>query len=56
MFRAYVETELLEKIREYVNEVLALGDERFTAQIEQLTNQGVTAGRKGRPRQKVDGE
>ncbi len=55
LFKAHVGTEMLEKIRKGINKGLALGDERFSTQIEQLTNQRVTAGRKGRPRKAEDG-
>jgi len=50
LFKAHVETELLEEIRASVNKGLALGNERFKTQIESLTNQRVTARKSGQPK------
>ncbi len=50
LFKAHVETELLEEIRASVNKGLALGNERFKTQIESMTNQRVTARKSGRPK------
>lgn len=50
LFETRVETEMLEKIRTSVNKGLALGDESFATQIERLTSQRVTPGRRGRPK------
>ena len=52
LFRAHVGTELLTEIREGINKGLALGSEQFTSQIEELTNQRVTARKPGRPRKR----
>ena len=56
LFKAHVGTELLKEIRESINKGLALGSERFTLQIEELTNQRVTARKPGRPRKRNIGE
>jgi len=57
LFKAPVETELLKEMRVSINKGLALGNERFTSQIEALTNQRVTARKPGRPRKRgIDGE
>ena len=45
--------ELLKEIRESVNKGLALGSERFTAQIEALTDRRVTPRKAGRPKKIV---
>jgi putative transposase len=50
LFNAHVGTDLLNEIRENINKGLALGNERFTSQIEALTKQRVTARKPGRPR------
>lgn len=50
LFNAHVGTDLLKEIRESINKGLALGNERFTSQIEELTKQRVTARKSGRPR------
>ena len=50
LFNAHVETDRLKEIRENINKGLALGNERFTSQIEALTKQRVTARKPGRPR------
>lgn len=52
LFKAHVGTELLKEIRVSINKGLALGDERFTSQIETLTHQRVTARKPGRPRKR----
>jgi putative transposase len=39
LFKTHVGTELLKEIRESINKGLALGNERFTSQLEELTNQ-----------------
>ena len=54
LFRAHVEKELLEEIRVSVNKGLALGNERFTTQIEVLTNKRVTARKAGRPKKSTN--
>jgi len=45
-----METELLTEIRENLNKGLALGNELFTTQIENLTKRRVTARKAGRPK------
>jgi len=50
LFKAHVGPELLKEIRESINKGLALGNDRFTKQIEALTNKRVTARKPGRPR------
>jgi len=50
LFKAHIEAELLTEIRENINKGLALGDERFTTQIENLTKRRVTARKAGRPK------
>ena len=52
LFKAHVDSALLKEIRACVNKGLALGNERFTSQIEALTKQRVTARKPGRPRKK----
>ena len=56
LFEEHVETEVLKEIRESINKGLALGNERFTSQIEELTNQRVTARKPGRPRKRNSDE
>ena len=51
---AHVNAELLKEIRESVNRGLALGNERFTAQIEALTDGRVTSRKAGRPKKIVE--
>ena len=47
--------ELLKEIRESVNKGLALGSERFAAQIEALTDRRVLTPRKaGRPKKIIE--
>jgi hypothetical protein len=50
LFKAHIETELLAEIRENINKGLALGNERFTTQIENLTKRRVTTRKAGRPK------
>jgi len=52
LFKVHVGAELLKEIREGVNKGLALGDERFTTQIEALTDERITARKAGRPKKK----
>ena len=52
LFKAHVGTNQLKEIREHINKGLALGNERFTSQIEALTQQRITARKPGRPRQR----
>ncbi len=49
-FKAHVGPDRLKEIRETINKGLALGNERFTSQLEALTEQRVTARKPGRPR------
>ena len=49
LFKAHVNAELLNEIRESTNKGLALGSERFTVQIEALTDRRVTPVKAGRP-------
>ena len=50
LFKHHVSVELLERIRLGVNRGLALGNSRFTDDIELLTKQRVTPRKAGRPR------
>jgi putative transposase len=54
LFKAHIGTELLKEIRENINKGLALGNKRFTTQIETLTNRRVTARKAGRPKKRRD--
>lgn len=54
LFKAHVNAELLKEIRESVNKGLALGGERFAAQIEVLTDRRVTPGKAGRPKKVIE--
>jgi len=54
LFKAHVNAELLKEIRESVNKGLALGGERFAAQIEALTDRRVTPGKAGRPKKVIE--
>ncbi|WP_340124516.1 transposase [Methylobacter svalbardensis] len=50
LFRAHVDSRLLEEIRHCVHRGLAIGHERFIEQIEALTGQRVSANKRGRPK------
>ena len=50
LFKAHIASGRLKEIRQTINKGLALGNERFTSQIEALTKQRVTARKPGRPR------
>ena len=50
LFKVHVNAELLKEIRESTNKGLALGNERFTAKIEALTDRRVTRRKAGRPK------
>ena len=54
LFKPYVGVELLKKIRDSLNKGLALGNERFTLQIEALTKRRVIPRKAGRPRKNSD--
>ncbi len=54
LFKAHANVELLKEIRGRINKGLALGDERFTTEIERLTSKRVTARVAGRPKKSVD--
>lgn len=54
LFAAPIDTELVMEISSCINKGLALGNERFTTEIEKLTNRRVTARKVGRPRKDVD--
>ena len=56
LFKVHVSDELLKEIRESVNKGLALGSERFTAQIEALTDRRVTSRKAGRPKKIVEND
>ncbi len=49
LFKHHVEGKLLEDIRLAVNKGMALGDERFNTEIENLSGRRVTAKKMGRP-------
>ncbi len=50
LFRTHVDGVLLDNIRKSVNSGMAVGNKRFTEQIEQLTGKRVTPKKRGRPR------
>jgi putative transposase len=54
LFKAHIDTELLKEIRESVNKGLALGNERFTTEIEALTGQRITPKKAGRPKKDIE--
>lgn len=54
LFKAHVSAELLKEIRDSVNKGLALGSDRFKAQIEALTDRRVTPGKAGRPKKIIE--
>ena len=56
LFKADAGSEHLKEIRESINKGLALGNKRFTLQIEKLTNQRVMARKPGRPRKQNNDE
>ncbi len=47
LFKTHIDTELLKEIRESVNKDLALGNERFTTEIEALTGRRITPRKAG---------
>ena len=49
LFKRHVDGLLLEEIRQTVNKSMALGNERFKADVESLTGRRVTAKKMGRP-------
>ncbi len=55
LFKAHVNAELLKEIRMCANKGLALGNERFTTQIETLTNRRITPRKAGRPQKRIEG-
>ena len=56
LFKTHVGAELLKEIRMCTNKGLALGSERFTAQIEALTNRRVTPRKAGRPQKRIEAQ
>ena len=54
LFKAHLSAELLKEIRESANKGLALGNERFKAKIEALTDRRVTPGKAGRPKKIIE--
>ena len=50
LFKVHVGVKLLTEIRDSLNKGLALGSERFTTQIEALTNRRITPRKAGRPK------
>ncbi|SMN02721.1 Transposase and inactivated derivatives [uncultured Candidatus Thioglobus sp.] len=50
LFKVHVGVELLTEIRDSLNKRLALGSERFTTQIEALTNRRITPRKAERPK------
>ena len=50
LFKVHVGVELLTEIRDSLNKGLALGSERFTTQIEALTNKRITPRKAGKPK------
>lgn len=53
LFKAHVEEELLEEIRRSVNRGLALGNDRFKDEIENLYGRRVRPAKMGRPRKSL---
>lgn len=49
LFKRHVEGKLLEEIRQTVNKGVALGNDRFKAEVERLTDRRVTPQKMGRP-------
>ncbi len=49
LFKHQVGVALIADIRQALNKGLALGNERFKAEVEQLTKRRVTEGKRGRP-------
>lgn len=49
LFKHHVDIKLIEDIRKTLNKGLALGNERFKTEVEQLTARRVTEGKRGRP-------
>jgi len=50
LFDAHVDLALLKEIRSSINKGLSLGNERFTHEIEALTNRRITPRKAGRPK------
>ncbi len=50
LFDAHVDGDLLKEVRSCLNRGLALGNERFTNEIEALTNKRITRRKAGRPK------
>lgn len=50
LFKDHENVELIKEIRDSLNKGLALGSERFTMQIEFLTNKRITSKKSGRPK------
>ncbi len=53
LFNVHVDGPLLDDIRKSTNKGLALGSERFTSEIEQLTGKRITSKKRGRPKKVV---
>jgi putative transposase len=49
LFKFHVDGELLSDIRNALNKGLAIGNDKFKAQIEELSGRRVTEGKRGRP-------
>jgi putative transposase len=49
LFKHHIDGKLIDDIRRSLNKGLALGSDRFKAEIEQLTARRVTEGKRGRP-------
>jgi REP-associated tyrosine transposase len=49
LFKYHVDIKIIEDIRKALNKGLALGNERFKSEVEQLTERRVTEGKRGRP-------
>lgn len=54
LFEAHIGVDLLKNIRDSVNKGLALGNKRFVAQIEELTDKRISPRKAGRPRKLLD--
>lgn len=49
LFKHHIDCKLIDEIRKTLNKGLALGSDRFKAEIETLTGRRVTEGKRGRP-------
>lgn len=55
MFKGHLDVELLNQVRQSINQGLALGNERFKQEVEPLSGRRVTPLKRG-PKSKVNTE